>query len=200
MNKLVRGVAAVVGLGVGLAVLAMGPAGNRHGAAMAEPDSPTSDLTIHGNLHDAKPTDRQIVETRVVNASPKACWDKWATSEGVGSFLTKNSTVELRIGGPFEVYFAMQLPEGHRGSEGCKILSYLPERMLSFEWNAPPTFPEVREKRSRVVVMFDEVENGTRVELTHLGFGSGTQWDQVHEYFTQAWPRVMDSFAASFQG
>ncbi len=200
MSKLVRCVAAVVGLGVGLAVLAMGPAASRQGKAMAEPDSPTTDMTIRGNLHEAEPTDRQIVEARVVNASPKACWEKWTTSEGVGSFLTKNNTVELRIGGPFEVYFATQLPEGRRGSEGCKILSYLPERMLSFEWNAPPTFPEVREKRSRVVVMFDEVDGGTRVELTHLGFGSGTQWDQVHEYFTQAWPRVMDSFAASFQG
>lgn len=200
MGRLVQGVAAVAGLGVGLVVLAMGPAGDSQGATMAAPNSGTGDLTIDGGLHDAKPTDRQIVETRVVAASPKACWEKWTTSEGVGSFLTENNTVELRIGGPFEVYFATQLPKGQQGSEGCKILSYLPQRMLSFEWNAPPTFPEVRGKRSRVVVMFEEVEDGTRVELTHLGFGSSEQWGQVHEYFTQAWPRVMDSFAKSFEG
>lgn len=132
MNKLVRGVAAVVGLGVGLAVLAMEQAGNRHAAAMAESDSPTRNPVIDGKLHDARSTDRQIVASRVVSAPPKACWDKWTTNEGVGSFLTKNNTVELRIGGPFEVYFAMQLPEGQRGSEGCKILSYLPGRMDSF--------------------------------------------------------------------
>lgn len=199
MGKLVQGVAMVAGVGVGLVVLAMGPAGDSQGAMMAAPNNGTGELTIDGGLHEAKPTDRQIVETRVVAASPKACWDKWTTSEGVGSFLTENNTVELRVGGPFEVYFAMQLPEGQRGSEGCKILSYLPQRMLSFEWNAPPTFPEVRENRSRVVVMFEETDRGTRVELTHLGFGSSEQWGQVHEYFTKAWPRVMDSFAASFE-
>jgi len=200
MGKLVRSVAVVVGLGVGLAVLAMGPAADHQGAAMAEPESKAEDFTIHGGLHEVEPTDRQIVESRVVAASAHDCWDKWTTSEGVGSFLTTNNSVDLRIGGAFEVYFAMQLPEGQRGSEGCKILSYLPLRMLSFEWNAPPTFPEVRGRHSRVVVMFDAVEGGTRVELTHLGFGSGTQWDQVHEYFTNAWPRVMDNFAASFRG
>lgn len=199
MGRLMQGVAAVVGLGVGLGVLAMGPDGQLRGAMMAESDSGIDGLIIDGGLHEANRTDLQIVEVRVVDASPKACWEKWTTSEGVGSFLTENNTIELRIGGPFELYFAMQLPEGQRGSEGCKILSYLPQRMLSFEWNAPPTFPEVRGKRSRVVVVFDQTDSGTRVELTHLGFGSSEQWGQVHEYFTKAWPRVMDSFAESFE-
>lgn len=199
MGRLVRGVAAVVGLGVGLGVLAMGPAGDARGAMMAESDDGVESLIIDGGLHEAEPTDRQIVEARVVEASPGVCWDMWTTSEGVGSFLTENNKVELRIGGPYEVYFAMQLPEGQRGSEGCKILSYLPQRMLSFEWNAPPTFPEIRGKHTRVVVMFEEVDGGTRVELTHLGFGSSEQWGRVHEYFTKAWPRVMDSFAESVQ-
>jgi uncharacterized protein YndB with AHSA1/START domain len=31
----------------------------------------------------------------------------------------------------------------------------------------------------------------TRVELTHLGWGSGGQWDEAREYFDAAWGRVL---------
>lgn len=197
MARGVKALAAVVGLAVGLSVLAMGPAGERRGAAMAI-SSDTAGRTIDGARHQGE-TDRAIVQSRTVPATPARCWAAWTTGRGVASFMSEHNNIDLRIGGAYEIYFAMQLPEGQRGSEGCRVLSYLPERMLSFEWNAPPMFPEARAQRSRVVVLFDAVEGGTRVELTHLGFGSGEQWDQVHEYFTKAWPRVMDNFAEAMR-
>ena len=198
MGMWTRGIAAVVGCGVGLAVLATGPAGTSWGALAMRENGPLSKL-IDGGLHEAQPTVKQVNVERVVPASTAECWRTWTTSEGVGSFLTPNNNIDLAIGGPYEIYFRMDNPEGQRGSEGCKILSYVPERMLSFEWNAPPHFPEVRQKRSHVVVTFDEVPEGTKVELTHLGFGEGEQWDHVHQYFTMAWPQVMDSFAKTIR-
>ncbi|MGD1915556.1 MAG: SRPBCC domain-containing protein [Phycisphaerales bacterium] len=194
MGMWTRGIAAVAGIGVGLAVLATGPAGSSFGAKALLEQVPEK-FSINGLLHERSASDKQVVVERVVPASIAECWKMWTTTEGVGRFLTPNNTVELAVGGPFEVYFLPQNPEGQRGSEGCKILSYVPERMLSFEWNAPPHFPEVRARRSRVVVMFEEVPSGTKVELIHLGFGNTTQWNDVHEYFTLAWPQVMDRFA-----
>lgn len=152
---------------------------------------------IDGGLHEPSDGERQIAVERVVSLPVAECWRMWTTTEGVGSFLTPHNKIELTVGGPFEVYFRIENPEGQRGSEGCKVLSFLPERMLSFEWNAPPHFAEVRKKRSRVVVMFEEVPSGTKVELIHLGFGQSEQWDQVHEYFTLAWPQVMDRFVSA---
>lgn len=149
-------------------------------------------------LHESAPTDRQIVVEKTVAATPAECWAKWTTGEGIASFLTPASNIELRIGGPYEIYFLPDAPPGERGSDGCHILSFVPERMLSFEWNAPPQFAKVRQRRTRVVILLDEVADGTRVQLTHLGFGAGEEWDQVHEYFARAWPHVMDAFAASF--
>jgi uncharacterized protein YndB with AHSA1/START domain len=153
---------------------------------------------IDASLHEAEPTDRQIVVERTVSATPAECWAKWTSSEGIASFLVPASKIELRIGGAYEIYFLPDAPAGERGSDGCHILSFLPERMLSFEWNAPPQFAEVRQRRSRVVLLFDEAEGGTRAQLTHLGFGAGDEWDQVHAYFSRAWPHVMDAFAESF--
>lgn len=194
MGRMTKSIAAVVGLAVGLTVLAMGPAAEQQGRAMAE-DEGRLGLIIDGARHAADATDRQIVEARTVAATPTQCWQRWTTGDGVATFMSSENSIDLRVGGAFEVLFAMQLPEGQRGSENCRILSYVPERMLSFEWNAPPTFPQVRQERSRVVVFFEPVDGGTRVELVHLGFGQGEQWDQVYEYFTKAWARVMDRFA-----
>ena len=79
------------------------------------------------------------------------------------------------------------------------MLSFLPMEMLSFEWNAPTKFGELRERHTRVVVLFDQVDAGrVRVRLTHLGFGKGERWDRVYKYFTSAWPRVMDKFRQHF--
>lgn len=46
------------------------------------------------------------------------------------------------------MYFNLNAPSGKKGSEGMKILSFLPETMLSFEWNAPPDFPEIRGQKN----------------------------------------------------
>ena len=89
----------------------------------------------------------------------------------------------------------MDKPEGLRGSEGCKIISYLPKKMLSFTWNAPPQYPEIRnhEHKTWVVVTFDSVEeNKTKVGLHHMGWLNGEQWDEVYNYFNSAWTTVLD--------
>ena len=79
------------------------------------------------------------------------------------------------------------------------MLSFLPMEMLSFEWNAPTKFGELRERHTRVVVLFDQVDAGrVRVRLAHLGFGKDEHWDGVHAYFTAAWPRVMEKFHQHF--
>ncbi len=148
--------------------------------------------------------DRAIVETRVVGVSAADAWRAWTTDEGLESFFGADCTVELRPGGPFEILFSTDAPEGSRGSEGCTVLSYLPERMLSFSWNAPPSFPEIRagDHETIVVVEFTPLgDTHTSVTLRHHGWPDEStttdQWDGVFEYFSRAWPSVMDSFAGT---
>lgn len=125
------------------------------------------------------------------------------TSEGFKAFMGVEAEVDLAIGGKFELYFGrpLGLPLGQQGSEGCQVLSYVPNELLSFSWNAPPTIPAERERRSWVVVTFaDGSEGGTDVRLTHLGFGSGGRWPEVRGYFLSAWPKVLGALAAHFEG
>lgn len=145
-------------------------------------------------------TDKQISKVRTFNCSLDSAWHKWTTYEGLLTFFGRDNKIELRPGGAFEIYFLMDNPYGLKGSEGCKVLSYLPKQMLSFSWNSPPQFKEVRESGyyTWVVVNFKSISpDKTEISLAHLGWPTDNRWDPVYDYFNEAWEQVLDSFGES---
>ena len=159
-----------------------------------------------GDAPSAEKTRRVELEI-VVNASLDDVWRAWTTNEGVRSFFSERANVRLAIGGPFEMFFVSDAPKGQQGSEGCKILSYLPKEMLSFSWNAPPKFAHARGRFTWVVLRFEELSGShVRVKLSHIGWREmktahpdhADEWDQVYEYFSAAWPRVLDNLKKRF--
>jgi uncharacterized protein YndB with AHSA1/START domain/uncharacterized protein YciI len=145
------------------------------------------------------PSDKMIHKEVTVPATLEEVWNAWTTTEGVKSFFSPNAKVELRVGGPFEIYFMMDAPYGMRGSEDCRILSYLPMEMLSFEWNAPPDFGDLRYQLTRVILQFDEIEPGKiKVVLAQAGWGKGEDWDKLFDYFDRAWEMVLANFEKQF--
>lgn len=144
---------------------------------------------------------KKIEITRIVSSNKKKVWSLWTTQEGIASFFAPSNKIELEIGGAFELYFIADNPVGSKGSEGCKILSYVPHEMLSFSWNAPPQFPNVRGQHTWCVLRFEEIEGGLMgIEFVHLGWGEGEEWDQVYDYFGKAWQQVFDSFEDAAEG
>ncbi len=193
-----RGIAAVAGIGVGLAVFVTGPSGSSVGT-LAMLERVSSMFMIDGSLHEQAPSDQRVVVTRVVSAPATTCWDMWTTSEGIASFFAPESAIDLTVGGQFRVFTRPSSQNQRQGLAECKILSYVPNRMLSFEWIAPPHFSEEHPKFSRVVVLFEKVHGGTKVELIHIGFGQSEQWEEVMEYSELLWPQVMDRFATAIE-
>lgn len=137
----------------------------------------------------------QLLKSRILNEPIDKVWQRWTTHDGLKTFFGLDNFIELFPGGAFEIYFLMDNPIGQRGSEGCKVLSYLPNKMFSFSWNAPPQYSEVRnsEYKTWVVVEFNSVSaNQTKVSLTHLGWLDDEKWDVVFDYFNEAWDTVLD--------
>jgi uncharacterized protein YndB with AHSA1/START domain len=162
----------------------------------ARPTANADSATAETQVMSVKRVEKEIV----VPASLKQVWEAWTTPEGAMTFFAPHARVELRSGGPYEMLFSKDAPEGSRGSEGCVVLTYRPMELLSFTWNAPPKWPSIRNARTVVVVQFAELEKDrVKVSLTHLGFGEGAEWDEVQEYFVEAWPvvlgRLQDRFA-----
>jgi uncharacterized protein YndB with AHSA1/START domain len=146
-----------------------------------------------------KQSDRAIYKQVVVDATLAEVWQAWTTTEGVQTFFSPNAGVELRIGGQFEIYFLDDNPYGLKGSENCKILAYLPQRMLSFTWNGPPQFGKLRDIKTQVNILFEETSPGkVRVDFIQHGWGVGEDWDKLYDYFDKAWGYVLGNLQKRF--
>lgn len=146
------------------------------------------------------PENKIITKILNINTNLTNAWWKWTTHEGLKTFFGADNKIELKVNGAFEIYFLMANPEGERGSETCKILSFLPHKMLSFSWNAPPKFSTIRNSNDKtwVVVNFKELEKEvTEVTLNHLGWLEGQEWEELYNYFDLAWDSVLKELVES---
>ena len=151
-------------------------------------------------MSDTSP-DRVIRGEVVVDAPLSDVWTAWTTKDGIKSFFALDCNIELRVDGPFEMFFLLDGEPGRRGGEGVRFLAIQPEKMLSFTWNAPPHLPEARAQWTHVTVRFFEEEGGcTRLTIHHDGWGEGGEWDAAFAYFEHAWleavlPNLVKRFA-----
>jgi uncharacterized protein YndB with AHSA1/START domain len=137
--------------------------------------------------------DERVLHKEVVVAAPiDRVWWAWTTSEGMASWWAKQSWIDLRIEGPYELYFLLDQPRGSQGGESCRILSYLPKEMLSFSWNFPPEISEIRFEHTWVVLRFVPVgPSETKVVFDQLGWKQGPAWEKGWKYFDEAWGEVL---------
>jgi uncharacterized protein YndB with AHSA1/START domain len=146
------------------------------------------------------PEIRSLTKETVVKAPCMPVWSVWTTKKGIDSWWgPPDARIELRVGGPFELLFLPDAPEGEQGSEGCRFLAYVPGEMVAFTWNATPDHP-LRREHTWVVITFLELdEDTTRVRLVHTGFLEGPDWDTYMAYFDDAWDRVLKRLAAHWE-
>ena len=146
-------------------------------------------------------SDRSIRAEVIVNACLGDVWDAWTTNAGIKSFFAPECNVELRVNGPFEIFFFPEAVPGERGAEGTMVLAFQLEKMFAFTWGTPPFFPTIFEQRMHVVVRFEKIaEKQVRVMLVHDGWGVGGEWDSAFDFFTSAWadgvlPQLQQRFA-----
>ncbi|MEK8049363.1 SRPBCC domain-containing protein [Ideonella sp. DXS22W] len=144
--------------------------------------------------------ERAIDKEVVVEATPDQVWAAWTTREGIVGFFAPDARVEARVGGPFQIHFDPQAEPGLKGADDARFLALQPPRMLSFDWNAPPSLPQARQQRTLVVVRLAPVdERRTRVTLHHVGWGDGGEWDRAYTYFDTAWGRVLANLQRRFE-
>jgi uncharacterized protein YndB with AHSA1/START domain len=147
-------------------------------------------LATAGAAHAAE--ERAVRKEVVVPAPVEAVWRSWTTQEGIQSFFAPEAVVEPRAGGAFHIHIDPYGKPGRKGADDMRFLALQPPKMLSFDWNAPPSMPEVRQQRTFVVVRLADIDGkSTRVSLHHTGWGDGGEWDKAYAYFDVAWDRVL---------
>lgn len=124
-------------------------------------------------------------EHEVHVAAPRsAVWTALTTSEGLRGWIAPESNVELKLGGAWELFFTPDAAD--RGMEGTRVLSFVPEEVLSYTGEDPGTW---------VVWRLDDARGGTRVRLTALGVGEA--WGRRFDHFRDATPGVLQRLADS---
>jgi uncharacterized protein YndB with AHSA1/START domain len=140
----------------------------------------------------ANAAERTIEKVAIVDATVDQVWDSWTTREGIVGFFAPDAKIEPRVGGAFQIYIDPLAEPGKRGADEMRFMALQPKKMISFDWNAPPSLPEARAQRTFVVVRFEPVsERQTRVTLHHTGWGEGGEWDKAYAYFDRAWGNVL---------
>jgi uncharacterized protein YndB with AHSA1/START domain len=140
-----------------------------------------------------KITDKMIYKTLKHSLSAQASYDYFTTKDGLKAFFGADNEIDITPGGKYEIYFLMDNEPGLKGGEGCQVLSFVPGKMLSFTWNAPPQHMEVRNSDYHTWVVLD-FQDGF-IELRHLGWPEDPKWALVYDYFDRAWDIVLDNFS-----
>jgi uncharacterized protein YndB with AHSA1/START domain len=143
--------------------------------------------------------ERALDKEVVVNATLDQAWDAWTTREGIVAFFAPDAKIEARVGGAFQIYMDPLATPGNKGADEMRYLALQPKKMLSFDWNAPPSLPEAREQRTFVLVRFEPIgDKQTKVSLHHTGWGDGGEWDKAYAYFDKAWGNVLANMQKRF--
>jgi len=143
--------------------------------------------------------ERALDKEIVIAASLDAAWSAWTTREGITSFFAPDAVIDARVGGPFQIHINPLAAPGERGADDMRFMAIDPKKMISFDWNAPPSLPLARAQRTFVVVRFLAVnDKTTRVTLHHTGWGEGGEWDKAYTYFDRAWGNVLGNLKKRF--
>ena len=133
-----------------------------------------------------------VVLRAEIAAPPAAVWHALTSEAGVRGFFASAARIEPRIDGAYEMYFLRRNPPGLRGGEGNRLLALERNRRLLASWNAPPSFGALRGQHTIVEFDLTPLAGGrTLVTATHSGWGSGTGWRAVRDYFAAAWQVVL---------
>jgi uncharacterized protein YndB with AHSA1/START domain len=111
-----------------------------------------------------------------VRASLDEVWTAFTTTDGLATWLWRDTRVEARPGGDWLAIFP-------QSTGGGTILSLTPKTQLVIAAMAPDTFPAVRAARTRALFEFAALTPAsTRVSLVQSGWQNGEEWDKAYDY------------------
>jgi uncharacterized protein YndB with AHSA1/START domain len=144
--------------------------------------------------------ERAVTKEVVISAPIEAVWQAWTTREGIVSFFAPDAQVEARVGGAFHIHFDPLAAPGRKGADDMRFMALQAPTLLSFDWNAPPHLAQARQQRTFVVVRLKDLDGkSTQVNLTHIGWGDGGEWDLAYAYFDRAWGNVLTNLKKRFE-
>jgi uncharacterized protein YndB with AHSA1/START domain len=129
-----------------------------------------------------------------VPATVDQVWDAFTTPNGLTAWLAPFATVELAVGGPWQVSFT-----AGGAAAGGNVLLFQPKSLLALSAMAPAQFPTVRRERTTAVFLFDPAGPGsTTVRLAQTGWKAGDEWDKAFDYLATGNAQLLEALYHRF--
>ena len=129
-------------------------------------------------------------------------WDAWATPEGLTSWLCLRANVDPVVGGAYELFWNPDESQPESNSTiGCRVLSIDRPRLLQFTWRGSDEVADVMNVPgapvTEVKVELLPTLDGTRLEVTHLGWDDGPEWKRARDWFDNTWSAALEKLRAT---
>lgn len=128
-----------------------------------------------------------------LNAPIEKVWHTWTDSQDITNWFSPEAHIELRIGGPYELYFDSSNHD-HQSTKGCKITEIKPRTSLGFQWKGPDMYQETMTNPAPITyvhVTFESEGEKTHLTVNHGGWGKGEKWEEAKAWHVNAWEGVL---------
>ena len=144
--------------------------------------------------------ERTLVTQGVVDATPHELWQAFTVDSEIVKWMVPFAHMDLKIGGTLETSYEPHAKLGDPKNIRHKILSYAPDRMLSFTFTMPEMFKQAHDENGHwVVVEFEPLTaQKTRVVETIYGWGEGADWDKAYAFFEKGDAWTMEQLEKRF--
>lgn len=133
-------------------------------------------------------SDRSIVLTRELEASPAQVFRALTDARELSRWWTTAAESEARTGGEFAYVFEFADASRNHTYRG-RYHDVVPGERVSFPWQGSGG-------ETTVDVRLRPREAGTELELTHSGWGDGPEADEAVELHEQGWSFFLDNLVA----
>lgn len=130
---------------------------------------------------------RWTLET-VLDCSVDQAWDAWTTKQGVEGWMGAKGEVDFRVGGKYRTSYNANATLGDDSTIENEILSFDPQRMITFRNVKAPKGFKLAAPFSRTwsIVYFEKL-NDKQTKLTYVGLGytDEPEMREVRKHFEQ---------------
>ena len=126
-----------------------------------------------------------------------------ATDEGIKKWLAPVAILDLRMGGTLKTNYNETAKIGDKGTITLGIVSYIPSEMLTYKIMLNELFAEKCRKEDgnlqHIIQLKPLGKNKTKIISTMVGWGQGTEWDEVYSFFEKGNKWTFQKLLRSFK-
>jgi uncharacterized protein YndB with AHSA1/START domain len=152
-------------------------------------------------LGSARADEQSVVAESIINLPVAEVWRLFTTSDGLQSWMAPHADIDLKVGGLMRVNDAADGRLDDDKTIVRQILSFEPERMLSFKAYRTGSDSGYLTEGMWWVIYFQPLEPGgmTNVRIVTLGYPDASKWAEAREFYRKDSAETLEQLQQKFR-